>query len=257
MIVSASRRTDIPAFYSRWFYRRLEEGFVVTRNPFNASQLTKIRLDADVVDAIVLWTKNPAPMLDRLDELDARGIPYYFQFTITPYGRDLEPRLPADKAVLVETFRELARRLGPERVIWRYDPILFGGRYSRAFHERTCRAYRPDRRRGRHAGRDVRRGDRPRRVRHRARPLHRRRPDRADLRQEAHAPRTRQGQGAAGALRLHRQHRHRRSQTTPCSGHLCPCEAFGRTLATTSSARASAPPRSRSSSAPAICVVHP
>ena len=137
MIISASRRTDIPAFYSRWFYRRLEEGFVVTRNPFNANQLTKILLDADVVDAIVLWTKNPAPMLDRLDELDARGIPYYFQFTITPYGRDLEPRLPADKAVLVETFRELARRLGPERVIWRYDPILFSERYSRAFHERA------------------------------------------------------------------------------------------------------------------------
>ena len=133
MIISASRRTDIPAFYSRWFYRRLEEGFVVTRNPFNANQLTKIRLDADVVDAIVLWTKNPAPMLGRLDELDARGIPYYFQFTITPNGRDLEPRLPTDKAVLVETFRELARRLGPERVIWRYDPILFSERYSRAF----------------------------------------------------------------------------------------------------------------------------
>jgi len=73
MIISASRRTDIPVFCSRWFYQRLEEGFVAVRNPFNANQLTKIRLDADMADAIVLWTKNPAPMLDRLDELDARG----------------------------------------------------------------------------------------------------------------------------------------------------------------------------------------
>ena len=134
MIISASRRTDIPAFYSEWFYRRLEEGFVVTRNPFNSNQLTKVRLGPDVADAIVLWTKNAKPMLRRLDELDATGIPYYFQFTITPYGPDLEPRLPASKAGLVETFKELADRLGPGRVIWRYDPILFSEKYSMGFH---------------------------------------------------------------------------------------------------------------------------
>lgn len=137
MIISASRRTDIPAFYSEWFYKRLEEGFVVTRNPFNANQLTKIRLDSDVVDAIVLWTKNAKPMLERLDELDATGIPYYFQFTITPYGRDLEPHLPANKTGLIETFKALSERIGPERVIWRYDPILFSEKYSMGFHKRA------------------------------------------------------------------------------------------------------------------------
>lgn len=137
MIISASRRTDIPAFYSEWFYNRLREGFVITRNPFNANQLSKIRLDADVVDAIVFWTKNARPMLDQLDELDESGIAYYFQFTITPYRQDLEPHLPSDKSVLIETFKALAERIGPERVIWRYDPILFSGRYTMGFHKRA------------------------------------------------------------------------------------------------------------------------
>lgn len=137
MIISASRRTDIPAFYSTWFYNRLREGFVVTRNPFNANQLSKIRLDADVVDAIVFWTKNAGPMLGRLDELDSSGIAYYFQFTITPYRQDLEPHLPADKSVLIQAFRELSGRIGPDRVIWRYDPILFSDRYSMDFHRRA------------------------------------------------------------------------------------------------------------------------
>lgn len=137
MIISASRRTDIPAFYSEWFFNRLDEGFVVTRNPFNANQLTKIRLDASVVDALVFWTKNARPMLGSLDRLDATGMPYYFQFTITPYGQDLEPRLPADKSELIETFRAISMRLGPDRVVWRYDPILFSDRYSMGFHKRA------------------------------------------------------------------------------------------------------------------------
>ena len=137
MIVSASRRTDIPAFYSDWFFKRLEEGFVVTRNPFNANQLTKIRLDSEVVDTIVLWTKNAKPMLGRLEELDATGIPYYFQFTITPYGQDLEPRLPSNKTGLIDVFKELAARLGTDRVIWRYDPILFSEKYSMGYHKRA------------------------------------------------------------------------------------------------------------------------
>ena len=137
MIISASRRTDIPAFYADWFYNRLREGFVVTRNPFNAHQLTKLRLSPDVVDAIVLWTKNAKPMIDRLDELDATGIPYYFQFTITPYGQDLEPRLPANKTGLIDTFKALSERLGPDRVVWRYDPILFSEKYCMGFHKRA------------------------------------------------------------------------------------------------------------------------
>ena len=137
MIVSASRRTDIPAFYSEWFYNRLAEGFAVTRNPFNADQLSKIKLDSRTVDAIVFWTKDPRPMLSRLDELDESQIAYYFQFTITPYRRDLEPNLPADKSVLIDAFRILSARLGTDRVIWRYDPILFSESYSMSYHKRA------------------------------------------------------------------------------------------------------------------------
>lgn len=137
MIISASRRTDIPAFYSDWFYNRLREGFVVTQNPFNANQLSKLRLDAAVVDAIVFWTKNATPMLKRLDELDKSGIAYYFQYTITPYGKDLELRLPDDKTGLIETFRTLSSRIGQDRVIWRYDPILFSDKYTMGFHKRA------------------------------------------------------------------------------------------------------------------------
>lgn len=81
MIVSASRRTDIPTFYSEWFYNRIKEGFLYVRNPMNAHQISRIDLSPDVVDCIVFWTKNPIPMLPRLDELAAYK--YYFQFTLT------------------------------------------------------------------------------------------------------------------------------------------------------------------------------
>ena len=84
MIVSVSRRTDIPAFYSDWFFNRLQEGFVHGINPFNRKQVSEISLRPEDVDCFVFWTKNPAPMLERLDLL--AGYNYYFQFTLTPYG---------------------------------------------------------------------------------------------------------------------------------------------------------------------------
>ncbi|MDR1674850.1 MAG: DUF1848 domain-containing protein [Tannerella sp.] len=121
MILSISRRTDIPAFYSKWFFNRVREGFVYVRNPVNVHQISRIPVDPDQVECMVFWTKNPAPMLPRLDEI--KPFAFYFQFTLTPYGRDLEVRLP-DKDSLVETFRRLSGLVGPERVIWRYDPIL-------------------------------------------------------------------------------------------------------------------------------------
>ena len=133
MIISASRRTDIPAFYSEWFFERVREGFVVTRNPFNADQMAKWRLDPEAVDAIVFWTKDPAPMLGRLRELDERGFSYYFQFTLTPYGRDVEPGVRG-KGEVADTFRRLAEAVGPERVIWRYDPIFLGDAHTEAWH---------------------------------------------------------------------------------------------------------------------------
>ena len=143
MIVSASRRTDIPAFYPDWFYRRLEEKYVYVRNPMNPRQVSELRLDRDAVDCFVFWTKNPAPMMERLSMLDDRGIPYYFQFTLTAYGTDLEPGI-GDKGEMVRTFRRLSRRIGMERVVWRYDPVLLGGKYTVQYHgeqfEKMCRA---------------------------------------------------------------------------------------------------------------------
>ena len=91
MIVSASRRTDIPAFYFDWFCERLREGYVDVVNPFHRRQVSRISLKPETVDCIVFWTKDPAPMLKRLDELSAYS--YYVQVSVTPYGRDLEENL--------------------------------------------------------------------------------------------------------------------------------------------------------------------
>lgn len=141
MIVSASRRTDIPAFYSEWLMKRLEEGFVYVRNPMNRRQVSRIPLNRETVDCMVFWTKHPGPMLPRLPALDAMGFPYYFQFTLTPYGRDLEPGLP-EKHRLLEQFSALWDRLGPERTVWRYDPIFLSGEWGISRHlaefERFC-----------------------------------------------------------------------------------------------------------------------
>ena len=134
MIISASRRTDIPAFYAEWMVRRLKEGYCTVANPFNRNQVTWISLKPEDVDAIVFWTRNPRPLMPYLDELDSRGYRYYFQFTILGYPREIDAKSPtADTAV--ETFRELAERLGPKRVIWRYDPIVFTGMTPPAFHQ--------------------------------------------------------------------------------------------------------------------------
>lgn len=102
MILSASRRTDIPNYYSEWFFNRIRAGFLYVRNPMNPRQVSKIDISPEKVDCIVFWTKNPEPMLDRLGELDKYK--YYFQFTLTGYGRDIEPGVPHKK-------RENARRV--------------------------------------------------------------------------------------------------------------------------------------------------
>lgn len=123
MIISASRRTDIPAFYSEWFMNRIRAGYCTVRNPFNQSQVTRISLAPEDVDCIVFWTRDASPLIPHLPELDSRGLRYYFLYTITGYPQVLEPRVPPqDEAV--GTFRGLSEKIGPDRVIWRYDPIL-------------------------------------------------------------------------------------------------------------------------------------
>lgn len=132
MIISASRRTDIPAYYSEWLFNRLKEEYVLVRNPMNIHQIGKINLSPDVVDGIVFWTKNPAPMMDRLSELEKYT--YYFQFTLTSYGRDIETNLPSKNDVLIPCFQDLSKAVGRDRVIWRYDPILFNDHYTMEYH---------------------------------------------------------------------------------------------------------------------------
>lgn len=135
MIISASRRTDLPAFYSQWFFRRLQEGYVLVRNPVNPRQISRVSLAPEVVDGFVFWTKNPGPMLPWLDRLP--GCPYYFQVTLTPYGAEIERNLPSKREVILPAVRQLARQIGPERVIWRYDPVFLTDQYSAAFHQKV------------------------------------------------------------------------------------------------------------------------
>jgi len=123
MIISASRRTDIPALYSKWFVNRIRAGWCLVPNPMNANQVSRVSLRPEDVDVIVFWSKNPAPLMPYLEELDEKGFRYYFQFTVNNYPRTLEPNIPSlDKRL--STFRELSHQVTPLRVIWRYDPII-------------------------------------------------------------------------------------------------------------------------------------
>jgi DNA repair photolyase len=121
VIISASRSTDIPAFFSEWFMNRLKKGYATWLNPFN-HRLSYVSFAKTRV--VVFWTKNPASMLERLDELDAMGLNYYFQFTVNDYENEyFEPNVPPLDA-RIKTFQELSNRLGAERVVWRFDPLL-------------------------------------------------------------------------------------------------------------------------------------
>ena len=131
MIISASRRTDIPAWFSEWFCNRLCEGFCYVRNPYS-QKITRVSLMREDTDVIVFWTKNAEPMMQRLSAVDASGIPYYFQYTVTPYGSDVEPGLT--KRDCIKNFLELSEMLGRDRVLWRYDPVLITEKYSVEFH---------------------------------------------------------------------------------------------------------------------------
>lgn len=131
MIVSASRRTDIPALFSEWFYDKLKKGFVLLKNPYNPLQVGRVTLTPDKVDGFVFWTKNAAPMLSRINELE--GFKYYFQFTITPYGRDVECNLPDKNEVIIPAFK----KIGADKVIWRYDPIFVSEVYPWEYHIRA------------------------------------------------------------------------------------------------------------------------
>ena len=136
MIINTGQRTDIPAFYAEWFANRLREGFVCVRNPYNPSQVSRYRLDPEVVDCIGFCTKNPAPMFPYLDLLEDYGQLWFV--TITPYGKDIEPGVP-DKHQLLADFCRLSERVGTDAIAWRYDPILLTDKYDIDYHLRAFR----------------------------------------------------------------------------------------------------------------------
>ncbi len=129
MILSVSRRTDIPAHFSEWLMGRLKAGYALVRNPVNHAQISKITLSPDVIDCIVFWSKDPRNLLPYLPEIDRLGYRYYFQFTLTPYGKDLEPKL-REKAEIEQTLLLLSEKIGRQRIVWRYDPIILNDAWS-------------------------------------------------------------------------------------------------------------------------------
>ncbi len=135
MIVSASRRADIPAHYAGWFMQRLRAGWCAVPNPFNARQVSRVSLARADVDAVVFWTRDPRPMLAHLPELEASGLDFVFQFTVVEYPPALHPGMPPLGARL-EAFRRLARAIGPDRVLWRYDPVVLTQATPPEFHVR-------------------------------------------------------------------------------------------------------------------------
>ncbi len=142
MIISASRRTDIPAFYVKWLINRLRAGWCLVPNPINPKRLYRVSLLPRDVDAIVFWSKDPSPLLPHLDEIDDLGFRYYFQFTLNDYPHALEPNLPPTRKRL-QTFQKLSQRIGSRRMVWRYDPIIVSNVTTPAYHlERFSRLAR-------------------------------------------------------------------------------------------------------------------
>ena len=136
MIISASRRTDIPAFYGNWFQNRLQAGFALAVNPYRPDQRRLVRLDREHVTAFVFWTKDPRPFLPVLEKVDDLGIPFVIQMTLTPYDIDMEPGL-REKRALPEVMEVIARRYGRQCLVWRYDPIMLTPRYTLGFHQQA------------------------------------------------------------------------------------------------------------------------
>ena len=132
MILSVSRRTDIPSFYGEWFYNRIKEGFVMVRNPMNYHSISRINISPNVVDCIVFWTKNPNPFIPFLNEIDEK-YKFYFQYTLNAYDVDIEKNIPKiDERI--DSLLLLSKKYGSDRVIWRYDPILISDKYDLNWH---------------------------------------------------------------------------------------------------------------------------
>lgn len=135
MIICASRRTDIPAFHSEWMVNRLRAGYVLVRNPVAKEVVYKVDLNRRNVDCIVFISKDPRPMIPYLKEIGSMGYMYTFQITLTPYGKDIEPGA-SFKADIADAFKQISDKIGKDRMIWRYDPIIFNDRLDLDYHRR-------------------------------------------------------------------------------------------------------------------------
>lgn len=133
MIISASRRTDIPAFYSTWLMNRIQAGYCTIPHPYYKTPVSSVSLRPEDVDLIVFWTRHPAPLISKLEELTQRGYRYYFQYTVMDNPRPIDPGTPPLSTSLT-TFQRLSDHIGPDRVIWRYDPIVLSDVTSENFH---------------------------------------------------------------------------------------------------------------------------
>ena len=133
MIISASRRTDIPSYYGKWFMKRIREGCCQVRNPYNAAQLSQISLLPQDVDLFVFWTRDAAPFMEYLPELDGRGYRYCFLYTHVQYPPVLEPA-PEPLTLKIDRFAALAETIGPEKLAWRYDPIVLSAETGYEYH---------------------------------------------------------------------------------------------------------------------------
>lgn len=127
MIINTGQRTDIPAYYSEWFYNRIQAGFVHVRNPYYPQQVLEYQLNPSVVDCLCFCTKNPQPMLKRLAEIN--DYRQFWYVTITPYGQDIEPHVPPYQEV-IKTFQQLSLKVGKKAIGWRYDPIFINEHYT-------------------------------------------------------------------------------------------------------------------------------
>lgn len=134
MIINTGQRTDIPAFYSKWFINRIKEGYVLVRNPYYPTIVTKFLLNPEVVDVIGFCTKNPRPMFPYLDELKDFG--QFWYVSITGFGKDLEPNVPPIDQV-IEDFKFLSDKVGKNAIGWRYTPIIVNNKYTKEYHIKT------------------------------------------------------------------------------------------------------------------------
>lgn len=133
MILSASRRTDIPAFYGEWLEQRLREGVVQIPAPYRPHTVKELHFTPENIDCIVFWTKNILPFLPRLDTIRQMGYHFYIQHTLTAYDNRIEPGLP-DKTGILEGIRRAGATFGPDAIVWRYDPIFFDAEHTPEWH---------------------------------------------------------------------------------------------------------------------------